>query len=209
MLSSADEVDQPYLRAVVEGPGDEAVVCSLASETGFNVGDVIVKGGKRNLDPRLHAYAAAARHAPWLVLRDLDHDAECAPDLVEQLLPRRPPNLLLRVPVRSLEAWLLADREAIAHFLSVPVTLVPHAPEVLDRPKRALVDLARRSRSAAIRREMVPNEGISADVGPGYIARLIEFVESTWSPTRAAPRSPSLAGCLEGLRVLRSRVADR
>jgi hypothetical protein len=143
------------------------------------------------------------------VLRDLDHDADCAPELVEHLLPRRSPNLLLRVPVRSIEAWLLADHEAIAQFLSVPITAVPSQPEKLDRPKRSLVDLARRSRRVAVRRGMVPAERISAEVGPGYTAGLIELVGSHWSPRRAAERAPSLAGCLEGLCALRNRIEDR
>jgi hypothetical protein len=194
------------LWAVVEGPADEAIVRTLADAGGFAVGPVFVKGGKKNLDPKLRAYAAAALHGPWLVLRDLDHDAGCAPDLIRARLPESPPNLLFRIPVRSVEAWLLADREALARYVSVPVTAVPSRPEELDRPKRTLVDLARRSRSRSIRHDMVPAEGTSAEVGLGFTARIIDFATDHWSPTRAAERSDSLARCLEALRELHGRL---
>lgn len=196
----------PFLRAVVEGAGDEAIARRLAEATGFALSDVYVKRGKDALDAKLHAYAAAARFGPWLVLRDLDRDADCAPTLASHLLPERPPTLLLRIPVRAAEAWLLADREAIAAYLSVPVGAVPETPESLLQPKRSLVDLARRSRQRAIRDDMVPARGTSAPVGRGYTARLIEFTFERWQPRRAAARSNSLARCLASLRGLRGKA---
>jgi len=199
-------VGSPFLRAVVEGPADEAIVRRLAEETGFTLSGVYVKRGKGALDSKLRAYSAAARFSPWLVLRDLDHDADCAPSLAANLLPDRPPMLLLRIPVRAAEAWLLADREAIAEYLSAPLGAVPERPEALDRPKRSLVGLARRSRRRAIRDDMVPAPGTSAQVGPGYTSRLIEFTSQHWHPRRAAPQADSLARCLESLRELRAQV---
>jgi len=191
-----------FLSAVVEGPGDEAIARRLAEETGFSLSQVYVKRGKEGLDAKLQAYAAAARFSPWLVLRDLDHDADCAPTLANDLLPIRPPTLLLRIPVRSAESWLLADRESIASYLSVPVGTVPGNPESLENPKRSLVDLARRSRRRAIRDDMVPAPGTSPPVGRGYTGRLIEFTSQRWLPQRAALRSDSLARCLDSLREL-------
>ena len=197
----------PFLRAVVEGPGDEAIVRRLADETGFTLSAVYVKRGKNALDSKLRAYSAAARFSPWLVLRDLDHDADCAPSLAASLLPDRPPTLLLRIPVRAAEAWLLADSEAIAAYLSAPLGAVPERPEDLDRPKRSLVHLAQRSRRRAIRDDMVPPPTTLAQVGPGYTSRLIEFASERWHPQRAAAQSDSLARCLESLRNLRAKVA--
>jgi hypothetical protein len=175
-------VGPPFLRAVVEGPADEAIARRLAEEAGFTLSDVYVKRGKNALDSKLRAYSAAALFSPWLVLRDLDHDADCAPSLVASLLPDRPPALLLRIPVRAAEAWLLADREAIADYLSAPLGAVPERPEDLDRPKRGLVHLAQRSRRRAIRDDMAPASGTSAQVGPGYTSRLIEFASQHWQP---------------------------
>lgn len=198
-----------FLSAVVEGPGDEAIARRLAEESGFTLSQVYVKRGKEALDAKLQAYAAAARFSPWLVLRDLDHDADCAPTLANDLLPSRPPTLLLRIPVRSAESWLLADRESIASYLSVPVSTIPENPETLDQPKRSLVDLARRSRRRTIRDDMVPTPGSSARVGRAYTARLIEFTSERWHPQRAAARSNSLARCLASLRRLRGEPDDR
>lgn len=190
----------------MEGPGDEAIARRLAEETGFMVSDVYVKRGKDALDAKLEAYAAAARFGPWLVLRDLDRDADCAPTLANQLLPDPPPTLLLRIPVRAAEAWLLADRESMAAYLSLPAGAIPESPESLLQPKRSLVDLARRSRRSALRQDMVPPQGSSAAVGRGYTARLIEFTAERWQPRRAATRSSSLARCLSALQELRRKV---
>jgi hypothetical protein len=200
-------VEGPPLRAVVEGPGDEAVARRLATETGFLLGSVYVKRGKSNLDPKLPAYAAAARHGAWLVLRDLDHDADCAPTLIETLLATRPPTLLLRVPVRSVEAWILADAKGVAEALAVPISAVPRDPEALNHPKRSLVHLARRSRSKLVRQDMLPQKGHSVGVGPGYTARLIEIATEHWNPARASKRSDSLARCLAALRQLSRRMS--
>lgn len=199
-------MSSPFLRAVVEGPGDEAIARRLAEEAGFTVSDVYVKRGKDALDAKLGAYAAAARFGPWLVLRDLDRDAACAPTLASRLLPDRPPTLLLRIPVRAAEAWLLADRESLADFLSVSLSTVPEDPESLYQPKLSLVELARRSRRRAIREDMVPPRGSSSSVGRGYTARLIEFTAERWQPRRAATRSSSLARCLSSIQELRGKA---
>lgn len=196
----------PFLKAAVEGPSDEAVARRLAAESGFTLTEVYVKRGKDALDAKLHAYAAAAQFSPWLVLRDLDRDADCAPTLAGDLLPNRPQQLLVRIPVRSAEAWLLADRVSIARYLGVPISVVPASPEDLDHPKRSLVDLARRSRRRAIRRDMIPAPGTSAQIGPGYTARLIEFTPEQWNLQRAAARAQSLARCLAALRKLRANA---
>ena len=50
-------------------------------------------------------------------------------------------------------------------------------PESLPHPKRALVDLARRSSVRAIREDLVPEPGSAAIVGRGYTPRMTEFIE--------------------------------
>lgn len=187
------------LTAAVEGITDEAAVRKLAGACGFGVDQVYVSHGKSQLDRRLPSYNAAARHRPWLILRDLDHDADCPPELLGDLIPRPSDHLVLRVPVRSLEAWLLADHRAISGFLGVGIDKIPRRPEALSRPKRTLVDLARNSRKQAIRQDMVPATGVSAEVGAGYSARLIEFIETHWDPYTAASRSVSLRRSIRAL----------
>jgi hypothetical protein len=73
--------------AVVEGTLDKAVLARIADWVNVPVGIVHVKGGKSLIDRRLASYNEAARLSPWIVLRDLDQDADCAPALVSSRLP--------------------------------------------------------------------------------------------------------------------------
>jgi len=200
----------PVLRAAVEGDGDEAVVRALVEGAGLTLGDVYVKRGKGELDKKLPAYRQASRFAPWLVVRDLDHDASCAPELVRTLTGSRdsPPagRFLLRIAVREIESWLLADREALAGYLKVSPDILPASPDELAEPKTALVALARRSRLASIRRDMVPAQGSSARVGPVYNGHLIRFATDFWDPVRGSRRSPSLRRALTALRELKAEL---
>ena len=58
------------LNAAVEGFPDEAAVSSLCDHLELATPLVFVKHGKGNLDKSLRAFNAAAKLAPWIVLRD-------------------------------------------------------------------------------------------------------------------------------------------
>jgi hypothetical protein len=132
---------------------------------------------------------------------DLDNDA-CAPHLRSDLLPQQAARMCFRVAIREIEAWLLADRERISRFLSVARTRISTTPDDLDDPKRALVEAARRSRSRAMREDIVPADRSGRTVGRAYSARMTEFVMSEWRPEVAAGSSSSLARCLSRLTEL-------
>lgn len=191
-----------YINFVAEGDSDAVVISRVIAVAGLEEGRRFVAGGKSRLDRNLQGYNAAARHGiPWLVVRDLDRE-ECAPALVAALLPRRDQRLLLRVAVRSIEAWLLADVRGISNFLGVRGEQVPSTPDLLPDPKVAFVNLARLSRYRAIRADIVPVPSRSARVGPNYTGRIIEFAIDRWDPTSAATNSPSLESCIRSLRSL-------
>jgi hypothetical protein len=183
----------PIITAAVEGPTDEAVACRLVVHVGAQPGPVHGKQGKAHLRQHVCAYNHAARHAPWLILADLDRDAGCAPPLAQAWLPQPAPWLCLRVAVRAVEAWLLADAEHLAEFLGVAERRISAQPELLADPEQAMVDLARASRRRDIRADMVPREGSGRKVGPTYTSRLIEFVTEFWRRDAAARRAESLA----------------
>jgi hypothetical protein len=190
------------ISAAVEGDVDEAVARRLLQEAGAQLGTVYGKNGKLALRTRINGYNNAARRAPWVVLLDLDHDAECAPPLREQWLPNPSPGLCFRIAVRQVEAWLMADGQALAGYLRVARKVVPPDPEALDNPKTAMVNLARHSRRHRVQADMVPRERSGRVVGPAYTSRLIEYVETHWRPDVAATRSESLRramACLERL----------
>ena len=164
-----------FITAAVEGNVDEEVVRRLIEHVGGTPGPVYGRNGKDHLRQRIANYNQAARLSPWVVLVDLDHDAECAPPLRSAWLPALSPYMCLRVAVRQVEAWLLADRERLSKFLSVSTSRIPHNPESVEQPKIALVEIARYSRRRDIREDMVPRPGSGRSVGPAYTARLIEF----------------------------------
>ena len=182
----------PGTNIAVEGHLDEAVLTKILSSTGTHVLRAYGKRGKDYLRAKVHGYNAAARYGKWVVLVDLNQEAECAPPLVRAWLPTRNPNLHLRVVVHAVEAWLLADAEAIACFLKVPVAHIPANPEEEMKPKVTLINIARQSRDRSIREDVVPRPDSDSKEGPGYTSRLIEFVLRGWNPQRAAARSPSL-----------------
>jgi hypothetical protein len=190
----------------VEGDTDLPVARALLREAGLAATTEIDSGGKSRLDSRLPGYNAAARSVGWFVLRDLDHDADCPPALLRKLVGTVRPLMCLRIPVRALESWLMADGEMLARFLRVSRTAVPSFPDELPNPKLALVALARKSTKPGIRRAMVPPPQTNRPVGPEYEARLIEFGTHYWRLHAARKRSPSLESSIEALRRLRRRL---
>jgi hypothetical protein len=190
------------ISAAVEGTVDEAVVRKLITHAGATPGPVYGKQGKSFLRQKVTGYNNAARWARWVVLVDLNHDADCAPPLRSAWLIRPAAHLCFRVAVRMVESWLLADTERVAAFLGIARSKVPANPEGLDEPKTTMVNLARSSRRRAIRKDMVPREGSGRQVGPAYSSRLIEFAASSWRPDVAAARSDSLRRAIDCLKRL-------
>ena len=199
------------ITGAVEGDVDEAVMRRLVEHVGATPGPVYGRNGKNHLRQRLDGYNQAARFSPWVVLVDLNHDADCAPPFCASWLPNPAPYMCFRVAVRMVEAWLLADRERLARFLSVAVAQIPLSPEGVDDPKHTMVELAKLSRRREIREDMVPRPGSGRIVGPAYTSRLIEFVlggTSGWRPEVAAKLSDSLDRCLDCLRQLVKGAQD-
>jgi hypothetical protein len=184
------------LNVACEGPTDEAVLKRLLRDRGIQVGATYVLRGKHILDARLDGMKSAARNSRWLVLRDLNGDAECAPTLVSRLAKHASDNFRLHIAVRKLESWLLADSDGISMLLGVLPSLVPRSPDDLDDPKREFVALARRSKKGRVHRDFLPRHP-STQVGPAYTARLIEFAARDWDPGRARHRSPSLLSMIQ------------
>ena len=141
---------------------------------------------------------------PALVLTDLDRPESCPAELVRDWTRNmtRHSNLLIRVAVLEIEAWLIADRANLARWLGIAESVMPKTPEELDDPKRALVQLARRSRNRTLREGIVRDRGNGLFTpGPNYNPELSEFVNNHWNPETARLAAPSLS------RAIR-RIAD-
>lgn len=181
----------------------EAVGERLVSEVGgMNI--VIRMGGNGNgyLRRKLPELARLAPSVPVLLLTDLDR-IECPPALIRTWSGNRrlPDNLLLRVVVREVETWLLADRDAFADFSGVPSNRLPQNPEALADPKRSLLNLVKRYGRRLVKQDILPAPDASATCGLGYNQILCGFVRNEWSPERAEVAADSLARA-------RSRLAE-
>jgi hypothetical protein len=191
-------------RAILVAVEDElsaAVMRRLVAsgDRGFVIDRIINTRGNGKLRAGMPKFKSASHALPHVVLTDLDNSS-CPPDLLQAWgALHLPPQLLVRVAVREVEAWLLADRSGIADFLAIVTVKVPANPEMENDPKRTLVNLARRSRKPRLTQEMVPEAGSSNQIGPLYNTRLTEFVSSQWDVMQARANAPSLDRALTRL----------
>lgn len=190
-----------YISLVVEGVLDEVVLKKLIAHyaSKIQIKTTYPLGGRSQIHKRITNYNQAAKVQPFFVLVDLDQD-ECPPILVNDWLPHKNPQLFLRVAVRQVEAWLLADREAFADYLSVGLSRIPVMPETKTNSPKYIMRIARKSRKKVIK-ESIPPLGDTAKRGPDYNGQLSQFVIEHWDPERARLHSPSLD---RTIRVLQS-----
>ena len=174
----------------------------LIGHVGGDSGTIYGRRGKTYLRQRIKGFNQAARYSPWIVLVDLDDDADCAAALRARWLPNPAPHLCFRVALREVETWLLADREAAARFLSVAKSRIPQHPEGVANPKEFVVKLARHSRRRDIREDLIPRPGSGRAVGPAYTSRLAEFASTKWRPPVASERSDSLSRAIRCIQRL-------
>ncbi|NIM12428.1 MAG: hypothetical protein GTO45_09965 [Candidatus Aminicenantes bacterium] len=183
-----DILSEEVLRVILEQSSQKFEVIGRFPDLGRRSSS----SGFGYIKSRLKGFNNAAKGMPFLVLTDLDRE-ECAPKLIREWLPFKPhPNLIFRVAKREVESWVMADRNAFAHFLGIPISKIPLNidDEVMD-PKAFLVKMARKSRDRAIRNAIVPKHA-AVKVGPDYNGKLISFVQDKWDLNRAAQHSDSL-----------------
>lgn len=158
--------------------------------------------GKSALDRMLAGLNAGSTYGnPVFVLRDLDQDADCPSDLITVLLPERSNQLLLRIAVRSADAWLMADRSAYAKFCGLKETAVPAEPEREFRPKALLEGWIKKRTARKFSKFAGEQERLGMPLYQIIGQWQAEFARSEWNPRRAASSgaSPSLARALQRL----------
>lgn len=193
------------ITVAVEGDTDAPFVTRLCEASGFQVRTPLFsRRGKDDLAEFIVGFARASHGAPHLVVRDLDHDASCA---AEWLHANRPKTwgrfFALRIAVRAIESWFLADRKAAAEALRIPMQKLPLTPDDENDPKQTIVNLARASSKASVRAAIVPSPGRSRKTAPGYEGWLLD-ASTKWSLGRAVPNSPSLERAHRRLSALHS-----
>ena len=147
--------------------------------------------------PDLLKMASAGLHA--FVITDLDAGA-CAGELINDWFNAPPPlpgELVFRVAVREVESWILADVNAWASFIGIPVANFSASPDDLADPKRHLLTVIQQKGRQKRHKDMLPRE--TASIGPRYNEVLCDFIIDGWSPARAAKNSPSLRRAINAL----------
>ena len=150
-------------------------------------------GGYGYIKKSLAAFNVRARSKPMVVLVDAD-DRSCPPETISDWLggARRHSELVVRVAMREVEAWLLADRAGISDFLGVKESCLPRDTERIRDPKRYVVRLAARSRRREVREDLAPARGTKATTGPYFTRALSGFAGSLWDLAAAESENASL-----------------
>lgn len=197
------------LAIATEDELSEAVALRLVEEVDphWTVTHTLRKNGFGYLRAKMPSWCELARQQPVFLLTDLDRVA-CPAELLQQWRGALnvPSDLLIRVAVREVEAWLLADHEAARSLLGGHARL-PAEPDDLPDPKGHLLRLAAKYATRDVRADLVKATGAIAGQGIGYNARLTHWVRASWAPPRAAGRSPSLHMARVRLAELARRIA--
>ena len=204
-----------YLNIVPEGKLEEAVLKRLIA---YSAPHIMIQNtllerksltantkaaGRDSLRLNIRRYIQAAENAgtSFIVLCDLERDYPCPPELLQDWgVGTVPSNFSMNIAVRSTDAWLMADREQLAQFLSIAKSQIPARPDEIENAKRTLTNLAAKSRKVNIRKAFTPGKGRAS--GPGYASYIREYVQSHWRIQNAADASPSLARAAERIQSL-------
>lgn len=182
---------------IVEGEIDEIIALRIINNLGHEIGTGFGKKGVGYIQNKIQNFNQTAHNIIYLVLVDfMDTKLECPPQIVSNWLPHRKQLMLLRVVVREIESWILADRENLAEFLNVNIEIIPTKPENEPDPKRKLINIARKSRTKKIRDALVPDQNSTAQVGKLYTSEMKRFVSEFWNIDTARKNSPSLNKCI-------------
>ena len=177
----------------VEDSLSEAVARKILDQSERNYYVINCLGGKGfgYLKTKINAFNKAANVLPFFVLTDLD--SGCPPDKIKSWLNYEAhSNLIFRIAVMEIESWVMADRNAIANFLSIPTKNFPYKMDEIADPKRFLLTKAKKSRSRSLIEDIVPKPGSTAKIGPNYNARLSDFIRNSWNVYEAIKYSESL-----------------
>ncbi|MEY4507229.1 MAG: hypothetical protein RL297_1807 [Pseudomonadota bacterium] len=148
--------------------------------------------GNGYLRSKMDSWCQMAEHQIMLVLTDLDQ-ANCLVEFRDQWLAQRrlPASLIFRIAVREVESWVLADHQAMRELVG-KIGVLPPQPDTLPDPKQALLGLGKTA-PKGVRNDLIRTIDGQLRQGVGYNARLTHWINTAWSPERAAERSPSLA----------------
>ncbi len=183
----------------VEDRLSDAVATKILGHFGIEIERKTGYKGNSYLQQKAQSFNEAAHEECGIfMLTDLDSIQNCPPRLIQSWIKGSlNPRFFFRVAVIEVESWIMADRVALAAFLSIPMHRIPISTDNIPNPKEYLISLARRSKNKRLREALVPSHGTTLNVGDEYNTRLSEFVRDRWDLERAASVSPSLKRTLD------------
>jgi hypothetical protein len=197
-----------FVALATEDELSEAVGKRLLIDAGYQLepAPLLRRNGSGYLRSKMDSWCEMAKRKPVFLLTDLDRTV-CPAELRAAWTGNRKPseNLVMRVAVREIEAWILADHQALKTIVGSRGSL-PMDPDALPDPKQYFLRLIAKQARREIREELVADAGAIASQGIGYNARLSHLVSTIWSPERAALRSKSLHRARIRLRELVRRM---
>lgn len=163
-----------------------------------------ITGGCSKLEEKCPAFINMAKGGIYSVtLTDLDTHP-CPGGLIRRWfgIPRNRPialprEIIFRIAVREVEAWIIADRHSWAEYIGIAAGHFADAPDELPDPKLHLLNVVRKKGRKKVHKDMLPRG--TASIGPSYNEVLCNFVQRYWSPVRAAEHSPSLGRAINAL----------
>lgn len=156
--------------------------------------------GSGYIKSKINAFNQASIITPFVVLTDLDK-YDCPLEILNSWFDKpSQKNMIFRIAVREVEAWLLADIEGFSEFTGVSKSNFPDKPELEPDPKRTLITIIKRSGKRELRQDIIPLND-NASIGPYYNGRLMEFVLDYWDISRARKRSNSLSRAYNSLKL--------
>ena len=166
----------------------------------YRVGNSYLGNGFGYIKKGIKGFNAASVYTPFFVLTDLDTNP-CPVELMKSWLKpqTRHQNLIFRIAVREVEAWILSDREGFAKFTGVGIQNIPLNPDLENDPKQTLFNLVKKSPKRKIKEQILPRNEL-VKTGPEYNDCLIEYVLDIWDIDRAIQSSDSLKRALNHLK---------
>src|SRR5579859_6905926 len=121
----------PLIVLATEDVLSEHAGLRLAVEAGLQVSQLIRRNGKGYLQSRIRNFCQMATFQTVLVIADLDR-ARCPSELLADWFGTRevPSGLIVRIAVREVEAWILADHQAMRELVGSRAGRLPDDPEM-------------------------------------------------------------------------------
>ena len=136
-----------FVALATEDELSEAVGKRLLIDAGYQLepDPLLRRNGSGYLRSKMDSWYEIAKRKPVFLLTDLDRTV-CPAELRAAWIGNRKPseNLVMRVAVREIEAWLLADHQALKTIVGSRGSL-PVDPDALPDPKQYFLRLRARS----------------------------------------------------------------